>query len=200
LAFGGLVSSGTAHATTMVELSVDQMVSSADFIVRGTVQEIWTERSASGHVWTRIHLDVSQVYKGAPDLDSIIVDQLGGEWAGQNLGVHGAARYDVGEEVVVFLEDLKSGHVVTVGMQQGKFTLKMDPVSREPVAFVTPMGPEREYDHRFVPLPSPENRVTLTDFVGQVSESVERGWDGTPIPGITSEELQRRSPSLKGVK
>lgn len=204
LALGGLLASAPAQATTMVELSLDQKVAAADHIVRGTVQEIWTERAANQHVWTRVQLEVSEVFKGQPGLEAVVVDQLGGEWAGRDMLVHGAAVFDVGEEVVVFLEDLDSGYTAVVGMHQGKYTLKMDPVSREPVAFTTPMRPGQAFDHRFIPLPAEDRRLTVTELGAEIDSALQRGWDGVSIPGVSDEELRSRNPvpaaGDKGVK
>ncbi len=201
LALGGLVAPAPAHATSLVELSFDQLVVSAELIVRGTVQEVWTERDANGRVWTRTQLELTEVLKGEVSKDTIIVDQLGGTWAGRTAQVYGGARFDVGEETMVFLEQLDSGHTVVVGLEQGKYTLKMDPVSREQVVFRTPISPALAYDHRFVPLPKADQRVTITDFNANIFDAAERGWDGEPIPGISEQELLRRNvAATKGVK
>ena len=69
-----------ASATSMVELTRHQMVDAADYVVRGTITETWTEPDARGTIWTRAQLVVSRVYKGEPEMDAVIVDQLGGQF------------------------------------------------------------------------------------------------------------------------
>ena len=172
-----------AHATSMVELTPDQLVDASDLIVRAHVDELWTERHEDGRVWTRVQLDVTQVLKGDEATEDVVIDLLGGAWAGRALLVHGSARFDVGEDVLVYLEELESGRITVVGKHQGKLTVKMDPQLREPIAFSTPLRAQRAYDHRFYPLPAEDLRVTVDALVDDIAARVEAGWDGQPIPG-----------------
>lgn len=189
-----------ARATTMAPLTTPQLVDASDAVVRGTVTEVWTEPDAQGRVWTRASVVVQEVYKGDADATAVIVDQIGGAYGGKVTSVEGVARFSVGEEAVFFLETLGSGHTVPVGMFQGKYTVRLDPYSREEIVQRVIMPLRQSYDHRFLPLPDAELRLSLTDLEEQINARVIQGWDGQPIPGASTERLSRINRLQPGVK
>jgi hypothetical protein len=180
-----------AHATTMVDLSQAQMVAASDHIVRGTITETWSEPDAKGTIWTRAQVEIDEVYKGQAGMDAIIIDQLGGTWAGTRTRVHGASRFSMDEEVVLFLEDLSSGHTTVVGMFQGKYTVQLDPSSRKHIVRRATVDLDQAYDHRFLPLPAAKDMVMLEDFAVSIRDTLAVGWDGQPIPGTSTQRLER---------
>ena len=188
---GAVTFSGSAHATTLADLTTDQLVDSSDAIVRGKIVEIWTEQANDGSVWTRAQVEVSQTYKGDASRTAYVIDQAGGTWGSSRTIVHGAARFSQGEEVVLFLENLKSGKIVPVGMTQGKFTLRLDPNSRTMLAQRFTPAPTQAYDHRFIPLPKLESRQYLADLEDTIIRRVQAGWDGVAIPGTSLQRLER---------
>lgn len=187
----GLAFSTASPATTMVKLTTDQMVDASDTVVRGTITEVWTEEDAKGIVWTRAQLEVSEVYKGNNVKSAYVIDQMGGRFGGNTTTVAGRAQFSPGEEGVFFLEQFRSGRITTVGLSQGKFTLRLDPYSRELIVQRYASGSATGYDHRFIPLPTEENRVFLVDLVDSIEKRVASGWDGQPIPGASRERLER---------
>ncbi|MDP6931291.1 MAG: hypothetical protein QGG40_00175, partial [Myxococcota bacterium] len=126
----GLGLSGIAQSTTLAPLSTEQLVDASDYIVRGTVTQVWTTRDSDGRIWTRAQFEVERTFKGQPDA-GLVIDQAGGSLSGVTTRVGGAARFSPGEEAVLFLEELDSGHLVTVGMFQGKYTVQLDPHTRD---------------------------------------------------------------------
>ena len=107
LATCALVWSGDSHATSMVELTTQQLTDASNVIVIGKVTEVWTEPDGQRRVWTRAQVEVDQVLKGDTDIDAVVVDQVGGTFAGKLVSVHGAARFSRGERVLLFLEELE---------------------------------------------------------------------------------------------
>lgn len=191
-----------ANATTMIPLSVDQLVDAADEVVKGTVTEVWTEPdSKTGLVWTYAQIEVSKSLKGNPG-SIVIIEQPGGKWGTKSAAVEGVARFSVGEEGYFFVEHLASGHNVSVGMSQGKFNIVMDPYQKEEIAVRFPVHINRSFDHRFIPLPDKKLRTPIEQFELSISNRVQSGWNGTPIPGTSIERLQRISPptTIKEVK
>ncbi len=180
-----------ANATTMVQLSTQQMVDAATSIVRGTITEVWTEEDDKGVVWTRAQLEVTRTYKGDTSKQAYVIDQIGGQYGGNISSVEGAARFSPGEEGVFFLEHLGSGRTTTVGLSQGKFTLRLDPYSAETIAQRFIPAPGQDYDHRFIPLPAEGKRLFLVDLEESIENRVVAGWDGKVIPGISLDRLQR---------
>jgi hypothetical protein len=187
----GMALSTTIHATTMVQLSTHQMVDASDAIVRGTITEVWTEEDANGIVWTRAQLEVSRSYKGQNVKDAYVIDQMGGQFGGNETTVGGRAQFSPGEEGIFFLEQLRSGRITTVGLSQGKYTVRLDPYSQEKIAqrYVAAAG--KAYDHRFIPLPEQTNRLFVVDLVSSIEKRVQTGWDGNSIPGSSNVRLER---------
>lgn len=189
LALGVATFSGQAEATTLAELSVDQMTDASELVVRGTVTEIWTEKESDGSIWTRVQFDVDQVLKGSAD-DTVVVSSLGGAYGGQVALVHGAPRFSIGEESLLFLETSSHGaNLSIVGMWQGKYTVRIDPDSGKEIGVRFVLSQDSWYDHRFLPFPAPEKRVQVDALETQILDRLETGWDGQPIPGASLERL-----------
>ena len=181
-----------AEATTMVPLSMDQIVDLSSTVVRGKVTNVWTEPDSTTHtVWTYAQVEVEKVFKGNPTTDILVVEQPGGVWGTTETLVESVARFSVGEEGYFFVEQLNSGRSVTAGMYQGKYNIIFDPYSRQELAVRFAVDPRRDYDHRFIPLPPQKNRVSVQDFELTIEESVNNGWDGQPIPGVSMEKLEK---------
>ena len=183
------------EATTMVPLNVEQMVDVSNTVVRGTVTNVWTEPdSETKSVWTYAQIEVNKVLKGQQETSVLIVEQPGGVWGSSETIVEGVARFSVGEEGYFFVENLDSGHSVTAGMFQGKYNVVFDPYSRQELAVRFPVHPKRTFDHRFIPLPTENQRLSVEVFESQIETYVENGWDGQAIPGISMEKLNKRNP------
>ena len=92
-----------AEATTMVPLSIDQMVDLSSTVVRGKVTNVWTEPDAKTHtVWTYAQVEVDKVFKGNMGTDILVVEQPGGTWGTTDTLVESVARFSVGEEGYFF--------------------------------------------------------------------------------------------------
>jgi len=188
-----IMAMGSANATTMIPLTMDQLVDASDHVVRGKVVEVWAEPDRdNGFVWTKAQVEISSVLKGDLNLELAVLEQPGGTWGSIESSAEGAARFSVGEEGYFFIEELKSGKMVTTGMHQGKFNIQMDPHSRKNIALRFHLSPRNTFDHRFIPLPAePSKRVTVDRFEAQIRARVEKGWDGKAIPGASTDKLRR---------
>ena len=190
LVLGGGLLSAPASATTLVPLSVEQMTDAADRIVRATVTEVWAEEDVQGQIWTRVQIEVDAILKGG-ETQALIVDQLGGIYHNDYAPIVGAARFSPGEEAIFFLEQFDSGRLSVVGLFQGKYTVRIDPdTAREMLVRFAPHQ-SKVYDHRFIPHPPLDERKYVEDMESQILDQLERGWDGTPIPGANTEKLRR---------
>jgi len=187
-----VVSTNAAHATTLVPLTTEQIVDLSNTIVKGTVTEVWTEPDPVTHaVWTYAQVEVSSVLKGEKETNVVILEQPGGSFGQINTTVEGVARFSVGEEGYFFVEELDSGKNVTAGMFQGKYNIVLDPYSREEIVVRFSVHPNRKFDHRFIPLPSAKDMISVHAFEANIQTYVANGWDGTPIPGVSMEKLQK---------
>lgn len=180
-----------AEATTMVPLSVEQITDISNVVVRGVVTEIWTEPDPETKtIWTYAQVEVQEVLKGSPDTQVIVIEQPGGEFGEKKTTVEGVARFSIGEEGYFFVEELASGRLVSTGMFQGKFNIILDPYSQKELAIRFPVHPNRNFDHRFIPLPPEKDRVPVDAFEQRVEHRIKAGWDGKSIPGISREKLE----------
>jgi len=117
-----------AEATVMVEFTLEDMARDAVAIVHGRVVRSSghlqiREGSAEPHTVTT--LDAIEWIKG-PGGEQLTLREIGGELPGQRGGyaIDGVPNYEVGEEVVVFLEEDPRGDFFrTYGMVQGKFVV-----------------------------------------------------------------------------
>jgi len=195
--FSILFATQQAYATTMVPLSLHQLVDAADEVVKGQVTEVWTEPDQkTGMVWTYAQIEVTKILKGDPG-SIVILEQPGGKWGSKEASVEGVARFSVGEEGYFFVEHLDSGHNVSVGMSQGKFNIIMDPYQRKEIAVRFPVHIQNSFDHRFIPLPPPKQRTTTANFELSITNRVHQGWDGRAIPGTSSSRLEKISPKIE---
>ena len=190
-----------AQATTMVPLTVEQMVDLSSTVVRGTVTQVWTETdSDTKSVWTYAQIRVEKTFKGQAD-PVLVLEQPGGVWGTSETIVEGVARFSEGEEGYFFVEKLDSGKSVTAGMFQGKYNVLFDPYAREEIAVRFPVHPKRNFDHRFIPLPPEKQRMPISVFEEQIETFVQDGWDGQAIPGVSLEKLKEiNQPPSKPIK
>ena len=116
------------HAA-MLKMSVEDLSRQADTIVVGTVTQ---QQSAWDAQHTAIHTDVTvaveRVLAGTPG-DTVTLRVAGGIVEGIGMSTSNDAVFQDGERVIVFLDTTAfPGRVV--GMQQGKFTVKDNLVTR----------------------------------------------------------------------
>ena len=180
-----------AHATSMVELSMDQLIDASEEIVKGTIVATWTERDHQTQMlWMHAQIEIEESFRG-DEKETLIIEQPGGHWGSTDLVVEGVARFSEGETGYFFIEYLSSDRYVPVGMFQGKFNILMDPYAQKEIVHRYALHPSQKFDHRFIPLPSKDSRVTTQVFEEQIWSGIENGWDGNPIPGVSGEKLQK---------
>ena len=120
-----------AHATTLLKLTMDDLVDRSARIVHGEVSTI-EPRKENGRIVTYITLDVRETLKGPADQTQVSFRVLGGRMGDLVTIVHGTPQFSVGEETLVFLEQpsTKKGPtppLVVTGMTQGKFRITKGP-------------------------------------------------------------------------
>lgn len=108
-------------ATTLIAMDVPALTRASDLVVRGTVMRVesrWTQDKS--RIMTDSELVVSQVLKGNLTSNTVVVMQPGGVVGDVGQLVHGVAKFNVGDEVVVFLEK-RGDRAFVVGLAQGRF-------------------------------------------------------------------------------
>lgn len=184
-----LLATGDANATTLAPLSDEQLTDAASYVIRGEVTEVWTERDEDT-IWTRARVKVDRVFKG-PDTDELIIDTHGGVWGDEIQYIPASPMYSVGEDLVVFLDEIRDGRLVPVGMFLGKYTIRRAPAAERHHIMRWQPSRNQRFDHRFLPHPAESERLYLDDLLDRVETRLDHGWDGKAIPGVAPERLER---------
>lgn len=134
-----MVGDASAHATVMVERSIDELAAEADAVVRGTVIRTGTRvRIVRGviepetHTWIKVHEWVRGEPGPGQDRTTVELREPGGASGDVTVSVSGVPAYEVGEDVMVFLrrEGLARGTRGpawrTLEMVQGKLRVVAD--------------------------------------------------------------------------
>jgi len=119
----GVLGAQHGEASTVLSLSVDDLVERSDLVVRGTVVDRTYYRD--GIVWTRAIVEVSGCWRGVCD-DFVELVQPGGQVDGFGTRAFGMPTFEPGDEVVLFLAGSKSGALQVVGLTQGCFQVAED--------------------------------------------------------------------------
>lgn len=125
------VFSTVTDATQIRYKSVEQLGSESSDVVRGkvtSVQSYWNPQHTK--IFTETIITVDESYKGSGD-SVVRLMQLGGEVDGIRVTVHGALKWQMDEEVVVFLEPYENETFHVSGFSQGKFAVERDPDTGE---------------------------------------------------------------------
>lgn len=179
-----------ARATTLAPATIEQLTDASDYVVRGEITETWTEVDADGNIWTRARMKVTRTFKGPDAPTELILDSMGGEFAGQAMYIEAHAEFSPEEEAIVFLHKrVRDGRLVPVGKFLGKYTIRRAPDDGRYYARTWHPQGGLKYDARFLPHPAPELRLYLDVLVDRIERRVETGWDGQPIPGLSAEKL-----------
>jgi hypothetical protein len=124
----------TLFASLMRPMPIEELRDKAQLIIHGKVLSKTVEREADGQIMTRVELAVTETWKGKPVPSKYVIMQAGGVLGDEITSVSGQERYDIGEEVIVFLVLNKRGEGVTLGLSQGKFQVFEDPTTKEKLA------------------------------------------------------------------
>jgi len=106
------------HASTLQQLTLDDMIAKSTMIVRGRVQQT-TSAGFQGHmIWTHYTVQVTETLKGSPvhQLDVVVP---GGSSAGIQQTYSGAPTFSANQDYVMFLWTSKSGLTQVIGLSQG---------------------------------------------------------------------------------
>lgn len=128
---GAFLLSGAVGATTLVELGFPELARQAERIVVGTVTRVdgrWDESLRFIH--SEVGISVDRVLRGEAPAE-IVLRTPGGYVGGVGQVAHGAATFEVGERVLVFLTSWEDGTPKVLGYAQGKSRVVADSRGRE---------------------------------------------------------------------
>lgn len=126
-----LAATPAARATTVIQPTFDQMVGSADYVVRAQVKSVessWREdatRPGQSYIGSRITLEVREVITGTPP-SPLVLDVVGGKVGKDELTVSGTPRLTVGQECILFIRGNGQTIFPVVGLNHGYFPVRRD--------------------------------------------------------------------------
>lgn len=130
---GALVTIPTAQATTVLKVSVPEMVKMSEWALRVRITSVTSvdTRTNSGRktdgIFTDVAFDVLETLHGASSSAPTRIRLPGGVGRdGLALTIPGMPKFGVGEEVVVFLERSRDGHL-PCGLEQGVWAVLRGP-------------------------------------------------------------------------
>lgn len=113
----------SSYATTFVPISAKEQVKRSDYLIRGIVISSQTEEHEFFKVVTRVEMRVEQGL-GFGEVPSLIdVYYPGGNYEGQFIKIEGAPKLELGESVVLVLNNHKDQYWVS-NLGLGKYSLK----------------------------------------------------------------------------
>lgn len=151
-----------ANATTLRQLSFDDMIQKSTAIVRGRV-EMSGATMQGAYIYTHYTVHVVEQWKGAP-ASQIDIAVPGGTAKGLELTIAGAPHFTKGQEYVLYLWTSRSGITQVIGLSQGLFVSANGMVSRPGITehMVDARGAEASDRPMQMTLPAMRARVATT--------------------------------------
>ncbi len=134
LALLSITCASRAPAVVMTPLEIAELTDRAQVVVLGTVLSKTCVRDDTGRIFTRVELQVSEVWKGSVASKVLSVVHGGGTLGERQSVVSGQVDYAIGEEVAGFFVLNQRGEAVTIGLAQGKFRVWKDARTGEKLA------------------------------------------------------------------
>jgi hypothetical protein len=131
-----LLVAATAHATTVIPPTFDELVSKAEFIFQGTVTGVrseWVGEGGRRHIVSYVTFKVDDAIKGNPGA-SYTLRMLGGTVDGETMAVADGPKFEVGNRDFVFVEHNGQQFIPLVGIMHGRYRIERDDNGRDIVA------------------------------------------------------------------
>ncbi|MEA2558823.1 MAG: hypothetical protein QOH06_327 [Acidobacteriota bacterium] len=118
-----LLAGAAAQATTVLYVPMKKSIQMSDYVLLGHVQRLEAGYNAEGEIVTRVHLLVEESLKGDVQKGAVFVFHArGGSLDGVRVETVGEARYELGDKVLVQLENIQ-GEYHTLGLSFGKWNV-----------------------------------------------------------------------------
>lgn len=143
-------------ATTIIAPDFDQLVNTADFVVRAKVKAVATEwrqnpdNPGKPYIGTNVELEVLEVISGTPPTP-LVLSLVGGRIGDRQLTVDGSPHFEAGQENILFIRGNGQRIVPLVGMHYGHYHVRRD--ARTGEAQVMRSGGKLLYNENEVALP-----------------------------------------------
>ena len=124
--FLGCTGTISVRAVQTEPLAIEELAEKSALVVRGTVLSKSCQRDPYRRVYTKVELQIAEVWKGSLTTNRIVIVHGGGILGGEKTIVSGQVEYGIGEEVVAFLVFNQRAQCVTLGLAQGKFQVRRE--------------------------------------------------------------------------
>ena len=161
-----LCAAAALSATTLEQLSLDDMIQKSTSIVRARVTGSRTSTHASD-IYTHYQLQTSESWKGAAITEVAVP---GGVVQGIRQSVNGAPELQTGQEYVLFLWTSRSGLTQVIGLSQGLFKLSEERSGG--VVVQRPPAPELMLDRSGRPVEDQAVSMKLQDLRLRVRQAI----------------------------
>ncbi len=151
---------GTLPASTLRQLSLDDMILQSTMIVRGAVTPANTMYHGS-MIFTHYTVQVTETYKGTA-AGPIEIGVPGGVLKGAVQRFAGAPSFSANQDYVLFLWTSKTGLTQVIGLSQGLFSIIS--TSGGPVTVVRAAATERMLNAAGEPVNDNDIQMPLTDL------------------------------------
>ncbi len=121
-------------AMEVIPLSIAELTEQSSLVLHGTVLSKSCQRDPAGRIYTKVELQIAEVWKGSLTTNRFTVVHGGGILGERRVVVSGQVEYGIGELVVAFLVLNPRGEGVTLGLMQGKFRVWKDAETGEELA------------------------------------------------------------------
>ena len=116
-----------ANATSVREVSMDEMLQQSQFVFEGTVTAIEARENSQKRIHTYVTFEIKDIIKGKYDSNIITLSFLGGTVGDITLSVSDMQFPHVGEHGIYFVESLERQQVNPLyGWSQGHFIVERD--------------------------------------------------------------------------
>lgn len=127
-----MVMSSPAWATVIIPPQFEELAARSDYVVRGRVTDMSSERVVKGtsrKIFTRVKVEVLEVITGTPPAELVLVC-LGGRVGDEELVVDRAPVFNVGEESILFVS--RNGRALSplYAMNYGHYPVRTDAATK----------------------------------------------------------------------
>ena len=176
-----LLTNARTASAAVIRLSLEELTLGADRIVVATVTTMDSRLEDDGLIRTYVTLQVDEVLKGGERSSELTVQVLGGTVGDLALRVSDSPRFELGDDVLVFLEEVDGTYRV-FGHFQGKHTIRDDRVLERRMALPAFKG--RIHEILTDQTRAPNWWRSLRDYLRRLTG--QSGDDYWPLPGATS--------------
>ena len=131
---GVLVFASTAQATSVAEITLEEMLQQSALVFEGEVTRVQVKENSRRDIQTLVTFEIIDVIKGEVKGNKLTLAFLGGASAGRRLSVSDMHMPVLNERGIYFVESLQRNQVHPLyGWSQGHFRIEKSPAGTERV-------------------------------------------------------------------